>query len=312
MTSRGVVLSGTGGTWRVHQEGGAIVPAVLRGRLKLAGRAAKLAVGDRVVLKGDEQGGEGGATAIYTIEEVLPRRSVLSRRAPGTRFGERIVAANVDQVLVVLAAKRPEPNERMLDRFLAIAAGSDLAACIVVNKLDLVDAPAAHERFALYERLGYPVLYTSCKRGDGLESVAPILRERTSVLMGPSGVGKSSLMNALYPGLDLRTAEISASVNKGRHTTVGAYVHPLPNGGYIVDTPGLREVGLWGLPSADLDSCFPEFRPYLGECRFADCAHDAEPRCAIRTATSQGLIDAGRYESYRRMRHELLEAEQIY
>ncbi|MGQ0639274.1 MAG: ribosome small subunit-dependent GTPase A [Gemmatimonadaceae bacterium] len=304
---RGVVLSGTGGTWRVHTESGEIVPAVLRGRLKLAGRSAKLAIGDAVVVRPAETG-----SGAHTIEEVLPRRSTLTRRAPGSGVGERVVASNVDQVLVVFAAARPEPNERMLDRFLAIAEGSDLAASIIINKLDLVDERATRERFAVYERLGYPVLFTSCKRGDGLDTVGPALRDRTSVLSGPSGVGKSSLMNALYPGLDLRVAEISASVNKGRHTTVGAYVHPLPNGGYIVDTPGLREVGLWGLPAATLDACFPEFRPHLGECRFTDCAHDAEPDCAIRQAMASGTIDAGRYESYRRMRQELVETEKIY
>jgi ribosome biogenesis GTPase len=200
----------------------------------------------------------------------------------------------------------------MLDRFLAIAEGSDLAASIIINKLDLVDVSAARNRFALYEKLGYEVLFTSCKRGDGLEAVGKALHGRTSVLSGPSGVGKSSLMNALYPGLDLRVAEISESVNKGRHTTVGAYIHPLPNGGYIVDTPGLREVGLWGLPAATLDSCFPEFRPHLGECRFGDCAHETEPDCAIREATTAGDVDAGRYESYLRMRRELVEAEKIY
>ncbi|MGH7712968.1 MAG: ribosome small subunit-dependent GTPase A [Gemmatimonadaceae bacterium] len=308
---RGVVLSGTGGSWRVHTGDGKVVSAVLRGRLKLAGRAVKLAVGDAVVLRPPPPQAKASESS-HTIEEILPRRSTLSRRAPGAKVAERVVASNVDQVLVVFAAARPEPNERMLDRFLAIAEGSDLSASVIVNKMDLVDERAARERFALYERLGYTVFFTSCKRGDGLDEVGPALRDRTSVLSGPSGAGKSSLMNALYPGLDLRVAEISASVNKGRHTTVGAYVHPLPNGGYIVDTPGLREVGLWGLPATTLDNCFPEFRPYLGECRFTDCAHDTEPDCAIRAAVAKGDIDAGRYESYRRMRQELLETEKIY
>ena len=307
--TRGVVLSGTGGTWRVHIESGEIVTAVLRGRLKLAGRSAKLAVGDAVVLHPPLT---ATGSVAHTIEEVLPRRSILARRAPGGAVGERVVASNVDQVLVVFAATRPEPNERMLDRFLAIAEGSELGAMVIINKMDLVDEGATRERFGLYDRLGYPVHFTSCKRGDGLENVALVLRDRTSVLSGPSGVGKSSLMNALYPGLDLRVAEISASVNKGRHTTVGAYFHPLPNGGYVVDTPGLREVGLWGFPVATLECCFPEFKPYIGECRFTDCAHDTEPDCAIRAAIAEGTIDAGRYESYRRMRQELVEAEKIY
>ncbi len=307
MKAQGVVLSGTGGMWRVHTEGGDIVPAVLRGRLKLEGRSVKLAIGDAVVLLPPSDG-----TGSHTIEQILPRRSTLTRRAPGTKYGERIVVSNVDQVLVVFAAAQPEPNVRMLDRFLAIAEGSDLAACVIINKVDLVEDEPVRRRFALYERLGYPTFFTSSKRGDGLNDVEPMLRDRTSVLSGPSGVGKSSLMNSLYPGLDLRVAEISASVNKGRHTTVGAYVHPLPNGGYIVDTPGLREVGLWGLPASTLDRCFPEFRPFLGECRFQDCVHVTEPACAVRAATTAGVIDGGRYDSYRRMREELIETERIY
>lgn len=309
MALSGVVLWGTGGRWRVHTEQGTSVWAVLRGRLKLAGRAVKLAVGDRVHLEPPPTDSADGA---HTIEEILPRRSVLSRRAPGARQAERVVASNVDQVLIVFAAARPEPNERMLDRFLAIAEGSELSARIVINKMDLVDAAATRERFAPYARLGYPVHFTSCKRGDGLDAMAPILPDRTSVLAGPSGVGKSSLMNALYPGLDLRVAEISESVNKGRHTTVGGYIHPLPNGAYVVDTPGLREVGLWGFPASALDACFPEFRPYVASCRFTDCAHSAEPDCAVREAAANGAIDAGRYESYLRMRQELLEAETAY
>jgi ribosome biogenesis GTPase / thiamine phosphate phosphatase len=295
MSSRGVVLSGTGGMWRVQRDGGDIVPAVLRGRLKLEGRAEKLAVGDAVRIGAPEN-----SDGAHTIEEILPRRSTLARRAPGGRQAERILAS------------KPEPNERMLDRFLAIAEGSELAASILLNKIDLVDADALRARFDLYERLGYPVYYTSSKRGDGLAHVAAQLQGKMSVLAGPSGVGKSSLMNALYPDLSLRVAEISASVNKGRHTTVGAYMHPLPGGGYVVDTPGLREVGLWGHPAAELDRCFPEFRPLLGQCRFADCAHDSEPDCAVRAATESGAVDAGRYESYLRLREELAEGERAY
>ena len=309
MALRGVVLSGAGGKWRVHTENQEIVLAVMRGRLKLAGRAEKLAVGDAVSLLEPRIGDDAGA---YTIEEILPRRSTLSRRNPETGVGERIVASNVDQVLIVFAAARPEPNERMLDRFLAIAEGSELAARVVINKIDLVNARATRERFALYERLGYPIHFTSCVGRDGLDALGSILHDRTSVLAGPSGVGKSSLMNTLYPGLDLRVGEISESVNKGRHTTVGAYIHPLPNGGYLVDTPGLREVGLWGFPATALEACFPEFRPHLGACRFTDCAHNSEPDCAIRAAMADASIDAGRYESYCRMRRELVDSQKEY
>jgi ribosome biogenesis GTPase len=139
----------------------------------------------------------------------------------------------------------------------------------------------------------------------GLDELAAALKGRTSALSGPSGVGKSSLLNALYPGLNLRVGEISQSVNKGRHTTVGALLHPLPDGGYVADTPGLREVGIWGLSADALDRCFPEFVAHLGHCRFADCHHVVEPDCAVRAAIAAGELSANRYDSYVRLRHEL-------
>jgi ribosome biogenesis GTPase len=320
---RGVVLSGTGGVWRVRGEQGTVVDAALRGRLKreLGGRAGggdstrrdgtdqierlKLAVGDEVLLEPDARGGS------WAICEILPRRSRLARRAPGGGFGERIVAANVDQVVIVFAVAKPEPHPRMLDRFLVIAEANDLAARIVVNKVDLVAEAAAHDRFADYERAGYPVHYTSAKRTDGLGPMRAMLGGRVSVLTGPSGVGKSSLLNALFPGLGLRVGEISESVNKGRHTTVGATMIPLPEaeGGYVVDTPGLREVGMWSLPAEHLDHCFPELRAFSPRCRFADCTHTAEPECAVKTAVGEGLVSSKRFESYLKLREELEEAD---
>lgn len=300
----GVVLSGTGGRWQVRLASGDIVVASLRGRVKHEAQQ-KLAVGDRVTLAGD------GASAMV-ITSILPRSSQLSRRSPSGAIGERIVAANVDQVVVVFAMVQPEPNEAMLDRFLVIAEANDLAARIVVNKIDLASKEAAVARFEGYARIGYPVHYTSRVTGAGLDQLHDALRGRTSVLSGPSGVGKSSLMNAMYPGLDLRVAEISESVNKGRHTTVGALMHPLPDGGFVVDTPGLRELGLWGLPSSALDQCFPEFRDALGSCRFADCRHLAEPGCAVREAVATGQIATTRYESYAKLRDEVVEVERLW
>lgn len=307
MTQRrehGIVLEGTGGVWRVRTDEGETIDASLRGRLKkeaTAGEepAPKLAVGDRVIVEFDDR---ARAWAIAGIE---PRRSQLGRRAPGGRRGERVLAANVDQVVLVFAIANPEPHVAMLDRFLAIAEASELPARIVVNKVDLAGLAAARERFALYTRVGYPMHLTSVKQGQGLDELRTALGGRASVLTGPSGVGKSSLLNALYPGLELRIGEISESVNKGRHTTVGGYLHPIPGGGYVVDTPGLREVGLWGVPSTALDDCFPEFRPHLGTCRFGDCAHRAEPACAVREAVARGDIAQSRHASYLKLREEL-------
>jgi ribosome biogenesis GTPase len=294
---RAVVLRGTGGVWVVRANGGELYDAVLRGRLKQT-NALKLAVGDDVLIAPDAGGGR------WTIEEILPRRSVLSRQAPGGRYGERIVAVNIDQVLVVFAAARPEPHRRMIDRFLVIAEASELAPRIVVNKVDLIDPAEVSQLVAAYERAGYPVHLTSARAGAGLETLHDALTGRTTVVTGPSGVGKSSLLNALYPGLKLRVGAISPSVNKGRHTTVGAFSHPLPDGGYVVDTPGLREIGLWGFSLATLDRCFPEFGPHIGHCRFADCTHVVEPGCAVREAVTQGLVSAERWESYVKLRDE--------
>ena len=300
----GVVLRGTGGVWVIRGDDGVEREAALRGRLKQENKL-KLAVGDRVTVEPGERGG-------WAIAEIQPRRSSLVRRAPGMRVGERVVAANVDQVVVVFAMVKPEPHVRMLDRFLTIAESNGLAARVVVNKVDLASEDAARAKFAAYERAGYPLHFTSTKEPRGLEALRAAFDGQTSAVTGPSGVGKSSLLNALYPGLSLRVGEISESVNKGRHTTVGAYLHPLPDGGYVVDTPGLREVGMWGIPAADVDRCFPELRVLRDECRFTDCTHRAEPDCAVRAAVYAGTVDRDRYESYLKLREELEDAEGVW
>jgi ribosome biogenesis GTPase len=303
------VLNGTGGVWTVRTIEGENVDASLRGRLKQESAALKLAPGDEVTVVRE------GSDDAWAIAEIHPRRGVLARRAPGKARGERIVAANVDQVLVVFAAAKPEPHVRMLDRFLVIAEGNDIPARIVINKVELVGGPAAVDALALpYERAGYHVHRTSVKQRIGLDNLHDVIAGKTSALTGPSGVGKSSLANALFPGLDLRTAEISESVNKGRHTTVGALLVPIPDslGGFVVDTPGLREVGMWGLPPENLDQCFPEFRPFLGSCKFADCSHEHEPSCSVRSAVESGEVSRERYESYLKLRMELSEAESAW
>lgn len=295
---RGVVLRGTGGVWVVRTDAGETREVALRGRLKKAD-ATKLAVGDEVLIEPDERGGA------WAIAEMRPRRSRLARREPGGGFGERVLAANIDQVVIVFAAAEPEPHPRMLDRFLVIAAANDLPARIVINKVDLVGVERAREQFAPYERAGYHVHLTSVRDGVGLDELRRELVGRVSVLTGPSGVGKSSLLNALHPGLELRVGEISRSVMKGRHTTVGAAMHPLPGGGYVMDTPGLREVGVWSLPPDALDRCFLELRAYVGHCRFGDCRHRVEPGCAVRQAVESGVVSPARYESYVKLLEEL-------
>ncbi len=308
--ARAIVMEGTGGVWLVRTVAGAEHEAALAGRLKQEERGTrKLAVGDHVTVEPDERGRHWRITA---IEE---RTSVLARREPGGRHGERVLAANIDQVLVVFAVVKPEPHPRMIDRFLVICEANDLRAHLVINKVDLaVDSAVVDELAAPYVAAGYPVHRTSVKRGDGLEEMRRELHGRVTAVTGPSGVGKSSLLNALHPTLGLRTQEISESVNKGRHTTVGAKLIALPDGdeGYLVDTPGLREVGMWGLVTGALDQCFPEFAPFMGECRFQDCKHDAEPGCAVRAAVEAGTVKPSRYESYLKLRTELTEADKAW
>ena len=296
----GLVLSGTGGVWQVHLGRERVVDASLRGRLKKAREQSneeattlKLAVGDEVRVEPGDHGD-------WAIIEILPRRSKLARRAPGGAHGERILAANVDQVIVMFAAIKPEPHPRMLDRFLVIAEANELPSRVVINKIDLVDPAATAKVFAPYERAGYPVHYVSVKGRVGLEPLHDAFAGHVSVLTGPSGVGKSSLLNATFPGANLRVGEISESVQKGRHTTVGSIMLALPgeSGGFVVDTPGLREVGLSAIPSDRLDVCFPEFRAHLDRCKFGDCKHVAEPQCGVRDALKRGDISAARYESY--------------
>jgi ribosome biogenesis GTPase len=299
-TVRATVLHGTGGVWHVLGADGQVCRATLRGRLK-QGQTLKLAVGDNVEIV-------PGPDELWTIEAIFPRTSQLARRAPGGKRDARVLVANLDQVVIVLAAAKPEPNLRQLDRFLIIVEANALSPRLVVNKTDLGETPALEDRFAPYARIGYPLHYTSVRRAAGLDDLHDALRDRSSALTGPSGVGKSSLMNALYPGLELRVGEISESVEKGRHTTVGAHMHPLPDGGFVVDTPGLREVGLWGLEARSLDRCFPEMRPLLGGCRFADCAHLAEPDCVVIDALARGDIAQERYESYTKLRAEAEES----
>jgi len=309
---QGVVVGGTGGVWRVRTVDGQIVEASLRGRLKKSdsGRRSdgslrrdtvsasestlKLAVGDDVLLERAERGDA------WVFVEIHSRRSKLARRAPGGAHGERVLAANVDQVIVVFAAVKPEPHPRMLDRFLVIAEANDLPARVVINKIEIADRAATEAMFAPYLKAGYDVDYTSVKQRIGLEPLHEAFAGRVVLLTGPSGVGKSSLLNATFPGANLRVGEISESVNKGRHTTVGAVMLELPGdpNGFVVDTPGLREVGLWEVPGDRIDWCFPEFRPFLGECRFGDCRHVREPDCAVREAVARRDVSSARYESY--------------
>ena len=290
----GTVLERDGSTYRVLTADGE-VRAILRGKMKRD--MPKVVVGDRVCL--DEEG-EGGMRGIAAVEE---RTSLLARRVPEGR-GHRAVAANVDQVLVITATKSPDPVPQLVDRLLVVAEANNIPAAVVLNKVDLEAGDALAERFT---RAGYPVYRTSIKSGVGLEELRAALRGRESVITGPSGAGKSSLLNALEPGLKLRIGELSRKISRGKHTTVSAVMVPLSNGGYLVDTPGFSEVGLWGMEPNELANCFPEFRPLVDSCKYADCSHAHEPGCAILAAVKTGAVQADRLASYQALRNELQE-----
>lgn len=293
----GVVRRFEGGVYTVQLESGDVVDASIRGRLKLQQRTGdRVVAGDRVELDVQSDGG-------HTIEKVEARESQLARQDPRTG-GRRakVIVANVDQAVLVFAAAKPEPRLRMLDRFLVIAESNELEAVIVVNKSELLEPDELRARFGVYERIGYPVLYTSVKRGDGIDDLRDRLCNRTSVLTGPSGVGKSSLLNVIEPGLQLRIGEVSEAVGKGQHTTVTAELIPLRCGGFVADTPGLRELGLWNIPPEELSFLFPEFVDHVAGCKFSTCTHLHEPGCMVREAVAAGDVDAARYESYRHMR----------
>ena len=290
----GVVLGRRGGTYRVKTESGE-VEAVLRGKVK-RDDDDKIVAGDIVQLVVHAQGPA-------TIQGRERRRGVLSRREVGSDRAQPL-AANVDQVVTVMATTQPAPNVRLLDRLLVIAEANSLPPVIVVNKAELDDTvlPQLTKRYAA---AGYLVLGTSAKTGMGLVALRELLRGRASVLTGPSGVGKSTLLNALDPEWRLRVGEISEYWGTGKHTTTAALLLPLALGGFVVDTPGLREVGTWGIDPDRLGACFPEFRAYLDECRFDNCRHLAEPNCAVRAAAAAGSVDPDRLESYRRIYDEV-------
>jgi ribosome biogenesis GTPase len=238
------------------------------------------------------------------IEEILPRETQLSRLrpGPGTVPSEQVIVANPDQALFIFSVSQPAPNLRMLDRLLVIAETNELPALICANKMDLERrAPPRRSPFAVYHAIGYRVVYTSARTGRGIGALRRHLSGKISVLSGPSGVGKSSLLNCIQPELGLATREISESTGKGRHATVGARLWPLRDGGYVADTPGLREAGFFDIEPEELAWHFVEMRPFLAGCRFSSCTHTHEPGCAVKEAVSRGTVTQVRYESYCRL-----------
>jgi len=257
--------------------------------------------GDRVLL--DET-----IPGEFVIAAVMPRDSLLAR--PDSRGQLKAIAANIDRIFIIAAIK-PELNEGMIDRYLVSAETLGITPVIVLNKIDLLEnsqLTSYRERLTLYAQLGYDIVETSAKQQHGMDTLMPALQGHTSIFVGQSGVGKSSLVNMLLPEVNAKTAEISTSTNKGTHTTSASRLYHLPGGGDLIDSPGVREFGLWEIGADEVFNGFVEFRNYIGHCKFNDCKHQSEPGCAIHAAIESGEVSQQRFDSYRRI-IESLEAE---
>jgi len=295
-TIPGLIIRSQSGFFTV-QTGNGVWTCHLRGRLKQGKHVGDLAaVGDRVQVSCQPDG-------TGSIESIEPRGSSLIRLDPRpSGIYQQVLLANPDQAVFVFACADPRPHLRMLDRFLVIAEKQRLPVLIVANKVDLVGQEQAEALFGFYPPIGYPVLYTCARTGQGVDELRRRLVGKESALAGPSGVGKSSLLNAVQPGLGLMVREVSAAVGKGRHTTTVRELFPLEGGGYVADTPGMRSLALWDTEPEELDGYFPELAPLVELCQFNDCSHKSEPGCAVRAAVAAGTVHPQRYDSYLRLR----------
>jgi ribosome biogenesis GTPase len=268
----------------------------LRGKLKRKRASGDIiALGDhvRILVLSDSTG---------VIEEIAPRDRALVRTAPSARGVYRqVILANPDQADFVFACAHPAPHLRMLDRFLVVAEQQGVPALVVANKIDLAE-PEILKKFTAYPPLGYPVIFTSARTGQGVNELREQLTGKLSALAGPSGVGKSSLLNAVQPGLGLAVRDVSQLTSEGRHTTNIRQLFPLSAGGYVADLPGMRLLSLWDIQPEELDGYFPELRGLVQECLYNDCTHQNEPGCAVIESVNEGRISPERYESYLRLR----------
>ncbi len=290
----GRVLSPHGGQCLVESDDGTIFQCAVRRLLKslATDERSTIAAGDRVLFRpdGDGQG---------LIERVEPRHGVLTRKIRGQKH---VLAANVDQVLIVASAAEPNLKPSLIDRYLISASVGEIQPIICINKADLTDLVELQLLLGTYAQLGYDVVPTSTRTGLGISRLKALLAGRETALAGQSGVGKTSLINALEPTLNLKTLEVTVETGKGKHTTTAARLLKLSFGGWVVDTPGIRQMEMWNVISAEVERFFLEFQPFLKDCRYPNCSHIHESRCGVKRAVVRGLISNLRYDSYCRIR----------
>jgi len=296
----GLVIKSTGSWYHVAAENGDTVLCRLRGRFRIEGirTTNPLAVGDKIEFEMEP----GKDTAMIT--NILPRSNLIIRKATRLSSAAHIIAANLDYLMLIATIAHPRTSTGFIDRFLATAEAYHIPAVLVFNKIDLIrddTAEALQDLTTIYENVGYPVLHVSAVSGLNLDKLDQFLRDKMVLFSGHSGVGKTALINRLIPGINLRTGEISGKHQKGKHTTTFAEAIALPAGGWIVDTPGIKEFGLYDLEKETLAQRFPEMRRLMPECRFANCTHLHEPGCAVKQAISNGLIARTRYQNYMNM-----------
>ena len=296
--TEGQVVESVGGVYSVRVQG-RTVKASLRGRLKHGGRGRnKVVIGDMVEFV--SRPGEGAV-----IEAVLPRRTRLERRPSWSRFA-KVLAANLDRLAVVASVADPPPSRSVIDRMLVMGESGAMECRVVLNKVDLAGGRAVAEELArAYRDARYTVAATSVVTGEGLDDFRALIHAGSSALVGPSGVGKSSLLNAVDPSLSLRTREVGKRSRAGKHTTVSSRLITVAGGGQVADTPGFSDAGLGDVAPRDLGRCFADFRPFIGQCQFNDCIHLHEPGCAVLAAVADGSIQGERHESYRMILAEL-------
>jgi ribosome biogenesis GTPase len=298
LTAEGSVQATGGGVYTILLSDGRTIDASLRGRLKRG--KGRVVIGDQVTV--------AEAPDSWTVESVAERTTELVRRGKGGRV-PKLLAANLDRVFVVVAVRDPPANADLIDRLLVLVASSGMHPTLVLNKVDLEGAREASQELATkYEAIGYTALCVSAVSREGLAELHEELCRGTSALIGPSGVGKSTLLNALDPELGLRTGELSRKGGTGRHTTVSSRLIGLSCGGFVADTPGFSDVALWGVEPTEVGRCFPEFVEPAETCRFRMCTHVHEPDCGVREALDEGNILRSRYDSYLKLRTEADEA----